>query len=536
MKELKFEELSTAQKLGMVMAGIIRPLKPSDKKIYGEFDDNLEYTLELIRNHSLGAVWVPTVIDRRDEAIAKIKEAADYPILIFTDAESGLGDHLIGRHNAIGMADSEELAYTFGKVTAITARQMGYNVVCAPILDMQNAWGACGTNIRSLGCDKYRVTELAKAEARGLRDGGVLRVGKHYPGGDNPLRLDSHMAESYSELTEEALLNYYLYPYLELHKEGLLDGIMTSHKKFVNIDPDYPVSLSKKAIGIIREQGFDGFAITDALDMMGIKAKFGDTRAKGMCIEAGNEFILPWFSSKKAYDDLTDCYNEGIITDERLDEAVRRVLAAQHKVYEMEPKFTEYTDEDIAKFDRINRDSVYARTDDGLEVSIPRDKKHFFVVMAHNESDLSDFGKVSVDTFTNGWYYPVKIAEKLKELFPESAVCPIYQFPTNHQNCRVLQSSIGYDDVIFITFAEAPAYAGADNFTQRIQSLMFAMQMTNRISTVVHFGNPFVLEEIPHIPRLIIGGVSTANIDAALDVLAGKHTAKGRLTYDVNFK
>lgn len=535
MTELKIEELTTEQKIGLVMTGIIRPLGPTDK--YESFEENLEFTLELIRKRSLGAVFLPNWLENRDEIIAKIKEAADYPILIPTDAEGGLGDYKIGRHNAIGMTGNEDLAYTFGKVTAITARQMGYNVIFAPLLDMQKGWGVCEANTRSLGSDKYKVTALAKAIARGLHDGGVLTAGKHYPGADNPLHIDSHMAESYSELTKEELLDYNLYPYLELMKEDLLDGIMTSHNRLVNVDPEYPVTISKKCIDIIREQGFDGFAITDALDMMGIKAKFGDTRVKGMCTAAGNDLILPWFSTAKAYKDMTDCYNEGIITDERLDEAVRRVLAAQKKVIEMmTPKYTEITPEDASEFSRINTESVYAKADDGLDIAISRDKKHYFVMMVHNTSEVSDLGKVSVDTFTNGWYFPSRITAKLEELFPNSTVRAIHQFPTPYQNNRVLQESLEYDDVIYITFAESPAYAGCDNLTHRIVSLITAMRYNDRISTVVHFGNPFVLEELPHIPRILVGGISTNNIDATLEVLAGKRPAKGVLTYDVNFK
>ena len=57
MKELVFEELSTQQKLGMVMAGIIRPIRCEDK--YETFEQNLEFILQQIRNHALGAVWVP---------------------------------------------------------------------------------------------------------------------------------------------------------------------------------------------------------------------------------------------------------------------------------------------------------------------------------------------------------------------------------------------------------------------------------------------------------------------------------------------
>ncbi len=535
LKELKFEELSLSQKLGMVMAGIIRPIRCEDK--YETFDQNLEFVLDLIRKRSLGAVWVPPQCERSAEAIKKVKEAADYPILIFTDAEGGFAPNRVGDHNAIGMTGSEELAYIFGKVTAIGARNAGYNVVCDPVVDMCNGWGTCGANIRSLGNDKEKVSKLAIAIARGLKDGGVLTVAKHYPSAQNPdIHIDNHMAPSNYMDTKEELLNYSLVPYLALMKEGLMDGIMAGHTTMANIDPGMPTTVSKKVHDIIREQGFDGFFITDALDMMGLKAQFGDTKVKGMCVEAGNEFILPWFSARKAYNDLQDCYNNGIISDARLDEAVRRVLAAQHKVNSIEPKFTEITEEDLKNFERINREAIFARTDDGLEQALSRDGRHFFVMLVQNETDIADNGKVSVDTFTVSWYKPELIQERILKLFPNSTVRALRQFPTPNNNMDVLQDSVDYDDVVFITFAEAPAYAGSDHLTHRVVALMTALQIPGRLKTLVHFGNPYPLEELPHIPRVIIGGVSTDSVSAGIDVLAGLNEANGVLTYDIKLK
>lgn len=535
LKPLKFEDLSVKQKLGMVMTGIIRI--PDDYEKFGTFDENLDFVLDLVRNHSIGAVWVLQTTARRDEAIAKILEAADYPILLYTDAESGMAPYLIGRHNALGIADSEELAYTFGKVTGIRARQIGYNVVCDPVVDMGETWATCDHNMRNIGSNKERVAKLAAAVSRGLHDAGVLSVGKHYPGGSNKaLFVDSHMAEGYSESTKEDLLNYDMYPYAELMKQNLLDGIMVSHCKYINIDPDHPATLSKKVINIIREIGFDGVAITDALNMMGIQAKYGDTLVKGMCIEAGNDLALPFNSSVKAYKDMCDSYDAGIISDERLDEAVKRIIAMQEKLLKYTPKFDEITDEDIEKFNRINTDSVYATADEGLDIPISKDGKHFFALVVKNETDIADTGKVAVDTFSNDWYLPTKITEQLEREFPNSTVRAISQFPTANQNRRLLTDSLGYDDVVFITFAQAGAFTGSDHITHRMVALINAMQMSNRISTLVHFGNPFVLEELSHIPRKIIGGVSSANVEAAIDVLAGNREAKGVMTYNVKFQ
>jgi len=534
MQELKFEELTLEQKLGMVMAGIVKPINCEDK--YETFDENVEVVLNMIRNHSLGAVWVHlTSLEEHPDVIDKIREVADYPILIITDAESGLGDHLIGRHNSIGATGSEELAYIFGKVTAITARKMGYNVVCDPVLDMVDSWASCGGNSRSMGSDKYKVAKLAAAEAKGLHDGGVLTVAKHYPS-PGASKIDNHMAENVYEIEREQLIEHNLFPYTELIKQGLIDGIMAGHRKVINIDPVYPATLSGKLKSIIRELGFDGFFITDALDMMGIKAEFGDTNVKGLCVESGIEFILPWFSTKKAHRDLMECYKKGIITDARLDEAVKTVLAAQHKVMISEPLYTEISDEDIEKFDRINRDGIYLRKDDGIEDAIPRDGKHFFVVLAKNETDISDDGKVSVDTFTNDWWKPASIIKKIEELFPASVVRAISQFPSAAQNMNVLQESFDYDDVVFITFTEAPAYAGSDHITHRAVALITALQISGKLSTLVHFGNPYPLEELPHIPRIIIGGISADSVNAGIDVLSGEYPAHGELTYDIKFK
>lgn len=116
MKELKLNELSVKQKIGMAMCGRIG---------LGLNDPDTQYTLEMIRNHSLGAVWIYHDVPDFNECMAAVKEAADYPILIVSDAESGLPPYTIGRHNAISCTGDPKYAYAFGKVTAVTARKKG---------------------------------------------------------------------------------------------------------------------------------------------------------------------------------------------------------------------------------------------------------------------------------------------------------------------------------------------------------------------------------------------------------------------------
>ena len=528
-KELKFHELTVEQKIGMVtcclFAGSERT-KESDEFVY-----------DLIKKRAVGCVWINPDTEDFEGTMKKIKDLADYPLLVIADAEKGIHEYKIGRHNAIGMTGSEELAYEFGKVVAVTARNRGYNVICNPVVDMVNGTGLCGSNTRSLGNDKYKVTALAKAVARGMHDGGVLTVAKHYPGSSGGDPIDSHMAESTSDYTKEELLEYNLYPYMELNKEGLLDGIMTRHCRLTNIDPDYPASLSKKVIDIIRDEGFDGFAITDALGMMGIVAKFGEVDSKGMAIENGNDLALVWMrDTKKGYDIMYDCYKRGILSEERLNEATKKVLEAQHKVFMMQPKYAELTDEDALAIEKISTDSIYEKVDENVSNSISKDGKHLFIILADNEAEVSAEGKVDVDTFSGGWYHIDKITKKIKDLFPESDTFALKEYPIPWHVACALKKATEFDDVVFVTYMEGKPYMGKEEFSPRIISLMEAMQITEKISTIIHFGNPYALENLPHIPRIIIGSLSEKTTLTTLDVLAGDYPAKGVLTYNVKFK
>lgn len=525
MKELKFEDLTLEQKLGMTLNMVMHSSSKDDDFIY-----------ELIKKRALGTVWIQQGYKNRKanelakERIAKVREIADYPILIITDAESGVGEEFfVGKHNAVGTTGSVKHAYAFGKAIGVEARKWGYNVVCDPVVDFRDG------SMRSLGTDKEKVAELSMAIAQGMHDGGVLTVAKHYPGGKTVAEVDTHMAEATSLDTKEELLDYHLYPYLKLNEAGLLDGIMTGHKRFVNIDDKYPASLSKKVIDIIREQGFKGFAITDGMCMMGIRARFADVEAKGLALNAGNDILLPFFpTNKQQYEEYVQAYNEGRISDEALDTAVKRVLEAQHKTTLL-PTDAELTEEEISTFKKISKDGVYTKTDDGTKATISRDGNHFFIISVKQDIGLNE-GKPAIDTFSGGWQDPERIAKKIEELFPNAKYMFIHEFPSQGEMTLSSERSLGCDELVFMTFSEFLANTGPEHITLRTVNLINAMQLTDRISTLIHIGNPHTIEVLPHIKRVIFGGLSPESIDTTLEVLAGTYPANGRPTYDINLK
>ena len=157
-------------------------------------------------------------------------------------------------------------------------------------------------------------------------------------------------------------------------------------------------------------------------------------------------------------------------------------------------------------------------------------------MQVHNGLEINDQGKVVVDTFNESWYRPDLITECIEKAFPNSNVTAIDQFPSAAQNCRLLQMANDYEDVIFITFVDTMAYVGPDCLTSRILAVMQALLINKKLSTVVHFGNPAVLEPLPHIPRVLIGILADENVASAIEILAGDYQAKGVLTTKLNLQ
>ena len=525
MKELVFEELTVEQKLGLVLIG-------GHWKPFGYDKDDAAFHMEMIKKHALGAVWVScnTAAGEYRETIRLLREAADYPLLICTDMESGFEDYRIGDHIALGYLADEAHAHAFGRVVGYEASQAGYSVVCNPLLDRVDRNTPCGGVVRSLHPDKEVCAHLAAAMARGMQEGGVLTVGKHYPSARSA--FDTHMAEASSPVDRETLIGENLYPYRVLMKDDLLDGVMVGHTTLSAIDPDAPATVSKPVKDVLRSLGFDGLMLTDAMTMMGVVQKFGLDGSRALSISTGNDLCLPFSKLSDAYASLEKAYKSGVITDERLDEAVRRVLAAQHNAATRTQN--KPSDEDYTLLHEINRNGVAAITDEGVSVTIPRDGRHLFVLLTEDTIDLDR--PHDNDSLTVSWYDPFRLADHIKARFPASAVASINEFPPRGDIAALCNKQTECDDIIFVTFFNHYPYIGDERFTPRIISMFKAWQISGRLAAVVHFGNPYLLEDLPHLPRVINACKSFEATLAAIDVLAGKLPAKGKIPYNIRLQ
>ena len=514
-QELVFEELTLEQKLGMVLCTNTQA-EPTD--------EGIARILGMIRDHRLGAVYVGT--KRRAEFLKMINDTADYPILTVCGTEVGTEPHVYPSVRALGATGySEEAAYTYGKVTGHDLRALGFNTLNSLVVDISN------TNMRHIGSDAESVAKMAVAAVRGMHDAGVLSIAKHFPGPE-AIPVDTHMQEGRNRRSRKELERINLLPYLRLMEEGLLDGIMPGHNVIEAIDPDRPASLSRKVLDLLRERGFDGVSMTDALSMMGLVLKYGQSAPSGLCIGAGNDFALPWnVSCEVGYEYLRDGLAKGLFTKADLDTAVRRVLLAQHKANLLSEVRCELTPEDIRRFESITSDCVSAHYAEGVTKAIPKDGRHLFVLLT--ERDVSEEGPNPDEVpFVNEWFFPHRIKELVKERFPSSDCTFLSEYPTASTNIRLFDKQIPYDSVVYITNHRAQAYVGRDCLTERVLAVMRALQSTNRISAVLHFGNPHVMDDVPRCDRFILGYTSEKCVEFALAVLAGDAEATGSVPYD----
>jgi beta-glucosidase-like glycosyl hydrolase len=372
---------------------------------------------------------------------------------------------------SLAACGKKEYYRAYAKWVSNEATEAGFNGTWGPIVDIvhkpKTLSGIPNGSHRRLSNNPYTIIDATSEIAAVYKQNRYLSTAKHYPGGSNPNNIDSHMTESISYDTKEELINEHLYPYKKLLDEDLLGGIMTGHKRIVNIDNTRPASLSKPVIDIIREMGFEGIAITDALCMMGIRAKYNDVEAKGYAIAAGNDLLLPFTQDNRVkFEKLVEAYDQGLIPDEALDAAVKRVLATQHKTTLLTDD-AEVSDEELKLFYNINKDNICAITDEGIPANISRDGKHFFAMLVRNEMSVGKDGKIDVDTFSSNWLYPEKVKAKILELFPNSQVEYIYEFPTQAQNTKILSKSLGCDELVFLTFTEPLSFCGEERLTHR---------------------------------------------------------------------
>ncbi|MGQ9801755.1 MAG: glycoside hydrolase family 3 N-terminal domain-containing protein [Candidatus Saccharicenans sp.] len=267
------------------------------------------------------------------------QKLARVPLLIASDLERGTGNQVTGATlfpplMALGAADSEELAYEMGRITAIEGRALGIHMTYAPVVDVNINPDNPIINTRSVGEDPEQVARITRAFIKGCQSHGMMATAKHFPGhGDTD--QDSHSLLPVIRADQERLKRVELYPFQAAIEAGV-ESIMTAHLYLPALEPEegLPATLSPRILtGLLRQQmGFKGLIVTDALEMRGITGYFGDEEAALRALQAGVDLLLLPLDPVRVIERLTRAVRDSELPLSRVEESLRRVLLAKTRL------------------------------------------------------------------------------------------------------------------------------------------------------------------------------------------------------------
>jgi len=266
-------------------------------------------------------------------------EIEGLPLFLCVDEEGGrvakIGNNTafsVRRVPAMQEITGERDAYEAGAAIGGYLSQFGFNVDFAPVADVLTNSGNTVIGDRSFGNDPDAVTRLAASFSAGLHSENILSAFKHFPG-HGATEADTHEGFAYTDKTYEELLEAELKPFAAA-EENNVDFVMAAHISVPEVTGDNtPCSLSHKMITeILRDElGYQGLVITDALQMGAITQSYTPQEAAVLSIQAGVDLLLMPQELPAAFQGVLEAVEAGEITEERIDESVRRIIRTKCK-------------------------------------------------------------------------------------------------------------------------------------------------------------------------------------------------------------
>lgn len=234
--------------------------------------------------------------------------------------------------NATGLVACGDPEYA-RRAALATARQLraaGIHQIHSPVMDVNSDWANPEIGPRAFSDDAAVCSLYARAFLTGLKEGGVIATGKHFPGrGDTS--TDANYEVIALQMSRDLLWNRDLLPYRD--NLDLLPCLMVAHTAYPAIDPSgMPASLSKPVLtDFLRgEMGYRGVVTVDNMELDGIVRLFPIAEACWRALAAGVDLIL----MKRENETLCEAIFTGILRavehgdldPARLEEANRRVL------------------------------------------------------------------------------------------------------------------------------------------------------------------------------------------------------------------
>ena len=228
---------------------------------------------------------------------------------------------------AIGATGDPKNAYECGNTIGTYLKHYGFDIDFAPVADVNTNPENIIIGQRAFSDKPEVAAGMVTNYLQGLKDAGITGCIKHFPGhGDT--KADTHFGYASTQKTWAEMMDCEMVTF----KAGIKWGcqlIMTAHIGAPKVTgSDIPSTLSSVVLQdkLRGELGYQNIIITDGMEMGAITKQFSSAEAAVRSIEAGVDIVLGPKNLVEAFDAVIDAVNKGSISEERINQSVRRIL------------------------------------------------------------------------------------------------------------------------------------------------------------------------------------------------------------------
>ncbi len=292
-----------------------------------------------------GMMYRPGGKDEIRQVHTRIQELSNTPLLLAANLESG-GNGIIkegstfGKPMAVAATGDVENAYHMAKAACQEGAAVGLNWAFAPIVDIDYEYKSPITNVRTFGSDMDTIISCAQAYLRAADEEDVAVSIKHFPG-DGTDERDQHLVTSINRQSADEWRKTFGKIYQTLIDQGaktVMVGHIAQPKLVEEICPNatskekvMPATLSPALLNNVlrKELQFNGLIVTDATLMIGFASAMPRNIAVPTAIAAGCDMFLFNKNLDEDYQFMMQGIADGLLTLQRVDEAVTRILATK---------------------------------------------------------------------------------------------------------------------------------------------------------------------------------------------------------------
>lgn len=475
----------------------------------GEFTNSASEKFAILRRHIEENHLGGFIVSRGEaNSIAaqtnELQRLSKIPLFFAADYERGLRMQLrtgtpFTTNMGVGAAGDVSAAYRQGKIIASEMRAIGVNWLFAPVADINNNPDNPVINIRSFGANPERVGEFANALAKGARDGGALATLKHFPGhGDTA--TDSHIGLATISANKNQLEAVELVPFKTAIAGGA-GSVMTAHLAVPNVaGDDVPSTLNPKiSTDILRsELGFKGIITTDSMEMGAIKKNYSDEKSAVLAVKAGADVVLLPNDAKKAIDTIEAAVKGGELTEARIDESVRRLLAAKYRLGLAQNRFVDLAkiNESVEKPENVREANRTAEK----SITLLRNGGNVFPMNAEKANKTLFIIIAADDDAAEG----AALIPEIQKRAPKAKTVRLDPRSTREEYEKVLNDAANFDSILLAPFVKRAALKGTVALPESQANFVKQMISLKEPVAVIAFGSPYLIRQFPEVRNYVV--------------------------------